>query len=51
MMEQNFKKKCSLKGIVHYLTMPISKEQAVNWHHNGVILPFMEWKKQGEINN
>ena len=28
------------KGIVHYFTMSILKEQAVNWHHDGVILSF-----------
>ena len=28
----------------HYLTMSILKEQAVNGHHNGVILPFWTWK-------
>ena len=28
-----------LKGYFHYFTMPILKEQAVNGHHYGVILP------------
>ena len=30
----------SFNGIVHYLAMLILKEQAVNGHHNGVILHF-----------
>ena len=30
----------SVKGIVHYFTMSILKECAVNGHHNGGILSF-----------
>ena len=41
----------SLRKKVHYLTISILKEQAVNEHHNGLIIRFWTWKKQGEINN
>ena len=30
----------TIKGIVHYFTMSILKEWAVNGHHNGGILSF-----------
>ena len=36
--------------MVHYLTMSILKEQALNGHHNVVILPFLGMKKKGEKN-
>ena len=39
-------KKITLQGIVHYLTMSILREQAVNGHQNGVILPFWAWKNK-----
>ena len=32
--------KHSVEGIVHFLTMSILKEQAVNEYHNGFFLPF-----------
>ena len=38
-----------IKGIVHDLNMSILKEQAVNEHHTGVILPF--WHEKRRINH
>ena len=41
-----------IKGIVHFLTLYVLQEQAVNGQNSAVILPFWAYKKkQGEINN
>ena len=36
-------------GIIHNLIITILKEQAINGYHNGVILPFLGMKRQGEM--
>ena len=40
----------ALKGIVHYITMCILKEQAVNEHYDGIILPFWAWQPRRKSN-